>query len=164
MFIAAAFALLAAAQPEPVDSDLSCVVDRIPAETRAAIIGEAISGTGGPVRQAFLDATAACARERSWNDAFSTGVGRIAMALVLGQEAETVLSQNGIEPQFVHDWFERQPDTIQRSEPSEETGTALILHLESQGIAMDRLQANAPTIGIMLGALNMIERIGAGLE
>ena len=29
---------------------------------------------------------------------------------------------------------------------------------------MDRLQANAPTIGIMLGALMMIERIGAGVE
>ena len=164
MFIAAAFALLAVAQPEPVEADLSCIVDRISPATRAAAIGEAISGTSGPVRQAFRDATTACARERSWSDEFSTGVGRIAVALVLGEEAETVLSQNGIEPQLVHDWFERQPDSVKRSEPTEETGTALVLHLESQGIAMDRLQANAPTIGIMLGALMMIERIGAGVE
>ena len=46
----------------------------------------------------------------------------------------------------------------------EEIGSTLIDYLHAQGIPMDRLNANAATIGIMLGALNMIERIGAGLE
>ena len=163
MLIAVA-ALLAVAQTEPLDPDLACIVDRIPASARAAVIGEATSGTGGPVRQAFRDATAACARERAWNDEYSADAGRIAMAVVLGEEAEAVLRRNGIAPELVHDWFERQPDADRRGEPSEAMGVALIDHLASQGIAMDQLLANAPTIGVMLGALNMIERIGAGLE
>ena len=163
MLIAAAFALLAA-QAEPLDPDLACIVDRVPASARAATVGEATSGTGGPARQAFRDATGACARERSWTDDYAAGAGRIAMALVLGEEAEAILLRNGISPDLVHNWFEAQTPEVQRSEPSEEVGTGLIQHLQAQGVPLDRLNANATTLGLMLGALNMIERIGAGLE
>ena len=164
MLIAAAFALLAAAQAEPLDPDLACIVDRVPASARAATISEATSGTGGSARQAFRDATAACARERSWTDEYAAGAGRIAMALVLGEEAEAILVRNGISPDLVHDWYEAQIPEVRRSEPSEEVGTRLIEHLQARGVPLERLNANATTIGVMLGALNMIERIGAGLE
>ena len=86
------------------------------------------------------------------------------MALVLGEEAEAVLRQNEIPPELIHNWFEAQPADVRRREPSDEIGTALVEHLQAQGIPLARLQAQGSIIGIMLGALNMIERIGAGLE
>ena len=163
MIIAIA-ALLASVQAEPLDPDLACIINRVPASTRAATIDEAVSGTGGAVRDAFRNAADACALQRSWSAEFAAGAGRIAMAVVLGEEAEAILRQNGISPNLVHDWFSAQPPEVQRGEPSEEVGTRLVEHLHAQGIPLERLSAHGQTIGLMLGALNMIERIGAGLE
>ena len=160
----AAVALFAAAQAEPLDPDLACIVDRIPAATRAATIAEAMSGTGGQVRDAFRQATEACARDRAWAADYAAAAGRIAMALVLGEEAEAVLRQNEIPPDLIHNWFAAQSADVRQSEPSDEIGAALIEHLQAQGIPLARLEAQGTIIGIMLGALNMIERIGAGLE
>ncbi|MFN3726913.1 MAG: hypothetical protein ACK4SZ_11485 [Allosphingosinicella sp.] len=163
MIIAVA-ALLAAAQAEPLDPDLACVIDRVPESARATVVEEALSGGGGSARAAFRSATDACARERSWNAEFASGLGRIAMAVVLGEEAEVILRRNGISPDLIHDWFNAQSVAVQQGEPSEEVGGRLIEHLQAQGIPLERLSAHAQTIGILLGALNMIERIGAGLE
>jgi hypothetical protein len=165
MFLVLVAALLGLAQAEPLDPDLVCIVDRIPASARAALLGEAATGEGGAVRQAFRDATDACAGERGWTPQFASGAGRIAAALVLGEESAALLEREGISPDLIHDWFEAQPAAIrQNAENSQDPGMLLVGHLQTGGVPPERLEANAATIGLMLGALHMIERIGAGLE
>ena len=47
MFLTLAAVLLASAAPEPLDPDLACIVDRVPASARALILTETASDLQG---------------------------------------------------------------------------------------------------------------------
>jgi hypothetical protein len=165
MFLYLVAASLGTAQAEPLDPNLACIVDRIPMSARAAVLDEAATGEGSAVRQAFRDATDACGRERNWTPQLASGAGRIAAGLVVGEEAAGLLERNGISPDLIHDWFEAQPASIQQNaENSQDPAALLVGHLQAGGVSPERVEANARTIGLLLGALQMIARIGAGLE
>jgi hypothetical protein len=164
MFIVAFAVLLSVAQAEPLNANLACIVDRIPPSVRESALAEAATGEGASVRQAFDDAAEACARERSWSSEFASDAGRIAAAFVIGEEAEAALRDNGIAPDLVHDWFDAQPASVQQNIGDEDSAALLIAHLQTRGTSIERLEANATTLGLMLGVLQMIARIGNGAE
>jgi hypothetical protein len=165
MSVVMAAILLGAAQAEPPNPNIACIVERIPDSVRASALNEAVTGQGGAVQEAFRQATDACARERSWSQYFASGMGRIAAALVIAEEAAARLQREGILPDLIHDWFDAQPAAIQQNADAGQDASALLVsQLQADGVAPARLDANASTIGLMLGALQMLERIGAGLE
>ena len=58
-------AFLSTAAPEPLDPDLACIVDRVPAAARAVILTETASEADGPAQAALIDAATACQAELS---------------------------------------------------------------------------------------------------
>ncbi|MGZ8281819.1 MAG: hypothetical protein ACXWUN_02560 [Allosphingosinicella sp.] len=165
MLIAMVAALVATGQAEPLDPDLACIVDRIPASTRTHVLDEVATGTGGNARQVFQDAAEACADARNWTPELTRTAGRLSAALVVTEESAILLQRNGLSPELVHDWFYAQPAAIQQNvAEGQDPAVLLVEHLLAGGVSQAQLESNAGTIGLMLGAMQLIERIGAGIE
>jgi len=151
MFIT--FAALIAAQAGTPDADIACIVDRIPASARAAVLTEAGSGQSGPVRQAFVDAGIACARERSWNPDVAANIGMRAAGLVLRQEATAALGRLGIAVAPIDRWIEALPAAQRNMDNLPETSMEQLFEgLLASGVTRETVDAHANEIGLYVGA------------
>lgn len=150
-------------QPEPLDPDLACIVDRIAPVTRRALIEEVRSGGRGEVHNAFDQAASACARQRGWQEELRTALLRLAGSLVLAEESAAMLEREGISAERIDRWYQSQtPDFRARGEISPADGGRLVQQLIAEGIAVDALTRNGETIGLYVGALALIESTAAG--
>ena len=151
MFIT--IAALVAVQSGTPDADVACILDRIPASARAAVIEEAGSGQSGPVRQSFVDAGEACARQRSWTPDFAANVGMRAAALVLRQEATAALGRHGIGVAPIERWIEALPPAQRNMDTLPEARMDdLFERIVATGVAQDTVEAQAASIGLYVGA------------
>ncbi len=144
-------------QPEPLDPDLACIVDRITPAQRGAIVQEADSGRAGPIRDALNQAAATCGRQRSWPPAFQNTVLRLAGSLILAEEAAAMLERQGIDPERIQRWYDSQTaDFRARGEISPADGERLVQQLTAEGTAPLTVERNANLIGVLVGALAVI--------
>ena len=164
MFVTLAAVLLSTAAPEPLDPDLACIVDRMPATARAVILAEAASNVDGPAQTALIEAAIACGTERNWTPEHASNAAMIATGLILGEEATLYLDQAGISVGLIDSWFDAQPRDIQTmGQMNELVGEQVVRHLVGEGVPLANVEANAMQIGLYVGSRMMIERIAAGL-
>lgn len=164
MFLAIAAVLISAAEPQPLDPDLACIVDRVPASARAVILTETASEADGPAQAALIEAATACQSERNWTTEQTVNVGMIATAFILGEEAGNHLDKAGIPVGLINAWFDTQPREVQTmGQMDDAVGEQVVHHLVGEGVSLPSIEANATQIGFYVGARMMIERIAAGL-
>lgn len=146
-------AALVAAQAGALDPDVACVVDRIHPSARAAVLAEAGSGQNGPVRQAFIDAGAACAQERSWSPDFAANVGMRAAGLVVREEATAALSRQGIGVAPIDRWIDALPPAQRNMDNLPETSMDQLFEMiVASGVERQTVEFQAATIGLYIGA------------
>jgi hypothetical protein len=90
MFVTLAAALLSTAAPEPLDPDLACIVDRVPATARSVILAETASNVDGSAQAALIEAAITCGTERNWTAEHASNAAMIATGLILGEEATSI--------------------------------------------------------------------------
>lgn len=160
------FALFALTLAQSDSPDLRCILDRVPAASRPAILDEAIAGGdgSGPGLRSIVDAAGACGQRRSWDSSQAAGLAALAFATLSGEEASDRMAGGGLDSRLVAQWFDAQ-DVAVRTDPnfSEATIDALFAHLRSGGVAQSVIEAQAETIGAFFAALVVVERVGAGL-
>jgi len=157
-------AFLSTAAPEPLDPDLACIVDRVPAAARAVILTETASEADGPAQAALIDAATACQAERDWTAEYAANAVMIATALILGEEASKHLDSAGISVELIDTWFDRQPREIQTMGHMDDVvGEQVVRHLVGEGVALAHVEANAMQIGIYVGARMILARSADGL-
>ena len=146
-------AALIAVQAGSPDADIACILDRIPASARAAVIAEAGSGMPGPVRQAFVDAGLACARERSWSPDFAASVGMRAAGMVLREQAAAALLRAGVATGPIDRWIEALPAAQRNMDSlSEARMDELFDAIIAAGVTRETVEARAADIGLYVGA------------
>ena len=162
MFIAVAAALLGVAQTEPLDTNVACIVGRVPTAARTAIIGEALRGEGGPARRAFSDAAADCNEDGTWSDALTNLMVAHGAAIVLRQETTTLLGRAGISVEIIDAWFSSlPPESRSLSEAEDRILNDVHQHLIAQGVPQERVNSHADEIGLYVGARLAEEEITA---
>ena len=164
MFLTLAAVLLSTAEPEPLDPDLACIVDRVPASARAVILTETASAVDGQAQAALIEASTTCQRERNWTVEHTVNAGMIATAFILGEEAGSHLDKAGIPVGLVDAWFDAQTREVQTMGQMDEiVGEQVVRHLVGEGVTLPSVEANAMQIGLYVGARMMFARIAAGL-
>ena len=164
MFVTFAAVLLSTAAPEPLDPDLACIVDRVPASARAMMLAETASEVDGPAQAALIEAATACGTERGWAPEHAGNAAMIATGVILGEEATLYLDKAGIPVGPIDAWFDAQPRDVQTmGQMDQAVGERVVRHLVDEGLSLASVEANAMQIGIYVGARMMIERIAAGL-
>src|SRR4029453_19073411 len=149
MFVTLAAVLLSTAAPEPLDPDLACIVDRVPATARAVILAETASNVDGPAQAALVEVPTACGDERDWTPEHAANVAMIATGVILGEEATLYLDKAGIPVEPIDAWFDAQPQDIQtRGQMDQAVGERVVRHLVDQGLSLADVEANAMQIGI----------------
>ena len=163
MFIAVAAALLAVVQADA--PDLQCVLDRVPAATRSALLDEAISDNPTrPAADALISAVDFCRQQRSWDDNTAASMAVLAHSFIAGEQSRGRLDRAGLDPQLITGWFDAQTVAARTDmDITDATMERLLAHLRTAGVAETILDAQAETIGAFFAALVVIERLHEGL-
>ena len=163
MSLTIALMLLRVVQLEPQDSDIACIVDRVPESVRALILDEVGGDASGPARLAVADAARVCAERRVWTAVRSSRAEMLAVARLVGGETRHHLDQIGIPVALVDEWFDGQSRDVQTNFQMSDAAIAdLFAHLVGHGVERSILVANLRPLGHYLGARMSAVRVGTG--
>ncbi len=163
MFIAVAATLIAAAQTAA--PDLQCILDRMPAATRSALVDEAISARSPqPAAEALVAAINVCRQERGWDDNAAGSLGVLAHSYITGEQSRGRLESAGLDPQLITAWFDAQTLSARTDMViTETTMERLFAHLRGAGITEAMIEGQVESIGAFYASLVLIERLHEGL-
>jgi hypothetical protein len=149
----------------PDDPGVVCILGRLDAATRVAIVAEMEpeNAASHPGTDAFDRAVDHCAEGASWPPEATGNRAGVATALILRDDAADVLARAGIAPAQVEAALDRLGPNARITMPTDADGERMVEDLAAHGVARDVLERNGAVIGHYLGGLIVLARVARGL-